>query len=259
MTDSPQEPAPQSTRKAKILAVSAVACMLLVYATPMRHWLHIDRAASLTDWARDLGPFGPLIFGCLTFVGVSIGAPRLLFAGAGGYLFGFWQGLLAAQLGTLAGSVVTFVYGRHLGREYVAAKIGSRFEKLRTILDQVGKHGILTNLLIRNIPVGNSFMMTLAMSVSPMPLLDFTIGTFLGTLPEAALCAYFLDSHATGLATRVGVCSVIVIGLALVSWIGLRKSTLVKQLKAANTTPPAAAEAAPPTTPDESPAPWPNP
>lgn len=258
MTDTPEEPAPQSARKAKILLISAVACMVLVYATPVRHWLHMDSAASLTDWARDLGPFGPVIFGCLTFLGVSIGAPRLLFAGAGGYLFGFWQGLLAAQLGTLAGSVVTFLYGRHLGREYVAAKIGSRFERLRTVLDQVGKHGILTNLLIRNIPVGNSFMMTLAMSVSPMPLVDFTIGTFLGTLPEAALCAYFLDSHATGLWTRVGVCSVIVIGLALVSWIVLRKSTLVKQLKAANAAPPQTTETLPSTESDESPAPWPN-
>jgi len=215
--------------RAAVLVVLAVASLVLIVI--LRDELKIDRVAQLVHPIRELGTLGPVLFGGITFAGVMVGLPRLFFAGLGGYLFGFFPGLLAAQLGTLLGSVVTFLYGRALGREYVAAQVGERFEKLSKVLEQVGRHGIMTNLLVRNIPVGNSFVMTLAMSVTGMPLRDFAIGTFLGTLPEAALCAYFCNTSGAGLGTRVAVCAVVIVLLAIVSWFGLRSTKLGRALR----------------------------
>lgn len=215
--------------RAAVLVILAVASLMLIVL--LRDELKIDRVAQLVQPIRELGALGPVVFGGITFAGVMIGLPRLFFAGLGGYLFGFFPGLLAAQLGTLLGSIVTFLYGRALGREYVAARVGERFEKLSKVLEQVGRHGIMTNLLVRNIPVGNSFVMTLAMSVTGMPLRDFAIGTFLGTLPEAALCAYFCNTAGAGLGTRIAVCAVVIVLLALVSWFGLRRTKLGRALR----------------------------
>lgn len=219
----------ESRTRAATLVVLAVASLVLIVL--LREELKIDRAAQLVQPIREMGTLGPVVFVGITFAGVMVGLPRLFFAGLGGYLFGFLPGLLAAQLGTLLGSIVTFLYGRALGREYVAARVGARFEKLSKALEQVGRHGIMTNLLVRNIPVGNSFVMTLAMSVTGMPLRDFAIGTFLGTLPEAALCAYFCNTTGAGLGTRIAVCAVVIVLLALVCWFGLRNTKLGRALR----------------------------
>jgi uncharacterized membrane protein YdjX (TVP38/TMEM64 family) len=227
----------RSRRRATVLVVLALASLVVIFV--FRKYLDVTYAASFIQPIRDMGAAGVVAFGVITFGGVMVGLPRLFFAGLGGFLFGFVPGLLAAQLGTLAGSVVTFLYGRALGRDYVANRIGPRFHRLSAALDQVGQHGVMTNILVRNIPVGNSFVMTLAMSVTGMPIFDFALGTFLGTLPEAALCAYFCNTSGAGLGARVAVCGVIVVVLALVSWFGLRRTKLGKSLRAAKTEPPA--------------------
>lgn len=229
--------------RATLLVVLAVASLLVIVI--FREQLKIDRAAQLVQPIREMGTLGVVAFAGITFAGVMVGLPRLFFAGLGGYLFGFLPGLLAAQIGTLLGSIVTFLYGRALGREYVAAKVGARFEKLARVLEQVGRHGIMTNILVRNIPVGNSFVMTLAMSVTGMPLLDFAIGTFLGTLPEAALCAYFCNTDGAGLGTRIAVCIGVIVLLAIVSWFGLRRTRLGRALRQTDEIQAAAPTAAP--------------
>jgi phospholipase D1/2 len=219
-------------RRVAILLATAVTALLLVYATPLRRELDFDKAAELGDWAHDLGPFGPIAFLGITALGVTVGAPRLFFAGLGGYLFGFWPGFVSAQFGTLIGSFVTFLYGRALGREYVDERLGSRFARLRGALELVGDHGVFANVLARNIPIGNSFVMTLAMSVSPMPLADFTLGTFLGTAPGAAICAYFCDGAHGDISKRLAVAGGLVLVLALVSYFGLRRTHLARALAA---------------------------
>lgn len=222
------------SKRNRALFLVALAIGSLVAIVLLRDQWKIDRAAQLVQPIRELGWLGVVAFAGITFAGVMIGLPRLFFAGLGGYLFGFLPGLLAAQVGTLLGSIVTFLYGRALGREYVAAKVGERYERLSHALDQVGRHGIMTNVLVRNIPVGNSFVMTLAMSVTGMPLRDFAIGTFLGTLPEAALCAYFCNTAGAGLGTRIAVCVGIIVVLAIVSWFGLRRTRLGRALRRVN-------------------------
>ncbi len=224
----------RSSKKPIVLVVSVVAAIAIVYLTPLNDWLHFERWEHFADDARKLGPLGALMFAGATLAGVTLGAPRLLFAGLGGYLFGFWPGFLAAQIGTLFASILTFLYGRALGRDWVARKVGARFQKLASVLEHVGRHGIMTNLLIRNIPVGNSLLMTLAMSVTGMPLLDFSIGVFLGTAPEAAICAYLGNPKGAGLGMRIGIAVAFIVVLATVSYFGLRKTRLAKALRDAN-------------------------
>jgi uncharacterized membrane protein YdjX (TVP38/TMEM64 family) len=220
-------------RAAMWLVASVAASMGLIYLTPLREYLDLERAAEVIAFARGLGVFGPLCYLVITALGVMLGAPRLFFAGLGGYVFGFWPGFLAAQVGTLIGSVSTFLYCRALGRPYVERRLGPRFDKLSSLLDYLGNHGLLANILVRNIPIGNSFMMTLAMSVSPMPLRIFALGTFIGTAPEAAIAAWSCDAGGGAILRRLAVAAALVAVLAGTCFLILRKSRLRRALAAA--------------------------
>jgi uncharacterized membrane protein YdjX (TVP38/TMEM64 family) len=92
---------------------------LLLRMTPLGDLLmDFHRVRAVLDegdlWAE-------LIFLPIMALLVAVGAPRLVFYGLAGLTFGFWKGLLLAQIGALAGAYATYLFVRWTGRDSVNA------------------------------------------------------------------------------------------------------------------------------------------
>ncbi|MEW6742548.1 MAG: VTT domain-containing protein [Planctomycetota bacterium] len=221
-----------SKRRAVLLLVLAIACLAAVYLTPLRQLFQGERIEALRSEVQQTGAFAPLVFLALTATGVALAVPRLLFAALGGLLFGLVAGALLTQLATLAGCWGTFVAGRFLGREFVADFVSRRFSAAATLLDVIAKHGVMSNVLIRVIPVGNSFAVNLLMSVSPVRTRHFLLGTLLGTLPGTCVFALFGSAVGSPHATlRLTIGAGLFVLLSAASAIAARKAPLTRQIR----------------------------
>ncbi len=234
MPPDPTRAAESSRRRAALLALLVIAGVAIVYVSPVRGLLSRTGIEGLRGWLASAGPWAPAVFLALTAGGVSIGAPRLLFAAVGGLSFGWLPGSLLALLGTLAGCLVTFGYARTLGRSWLQARSGARLERVNNAFRD---HGILVNLAIRAAPVGNCHVANLLMAVSPISTRDFIIGTLLGTLPETVIYALFASAAAqgtlrAGLAHAVGG-GVLLLVLGTTHLMMLRRSVVARNAVAA--------------------------
>ncbi len=141
--------------------------------------------------------FGRLVFGDLpdlaTWAGIAVisaagvyvalGAPRLIFYLLGGLAFGFWQGLLLAQVGAVAGSWLTFFAVRHGGRSWLQQRFGShrlvgRAFRVRSSVKAV--------VMIRQLPL-TSVMINGGLALSQVSTRVFLLGTFVGYLPQGVI------------------------------------------------------------------------
>jgi uncharacterized membrane protein YdjX (TVP38/TMEM64 family) len=111
---------------------------------------------------------------------VAVGVPRLLLCPIGGMAFGFWQGLLWAQLGTMLGYYATFLFVRWSGRDFILRK----WPRLNRYTRFSRKNGMISVLLIRQLPI-TGFYINLLLGLIPLSHADFLLGTVIGILPAA--------------------------------------------------------------------------
>src|SRR5436309_8197899 len=96
-----------SWRKIAGLALVVLVLLALIYFSPLRaylgRWTVPAEQTLLRDQIRSFGPLGPVVLMFGVALLVAVGVPRLIFCVVAGMAFGFWAGLLWAQLGTLLG------------------------------------------------------------------------------------------------------------------------------------------------------------
>ncbi len=172
--------APPPWRKLAIIALIVIALLGLVYFSPLRQYL--SRWQELAGMLRRFGLWAPLIFTASVMLLVSAGFPRLAFCVIGGSTFGFWQGLLWAQLGTLAGTYAVFLLARSKA-EWVRHYI----EKRGHVQDFIRRQGIPGVILARQLPMP-SLVVNLACGLVSFTHREFLVGTVIGQLPEAIPC-----------------------------------------------------------------------
>lgn len=176
--------APGLSRELKrllILLAAGLAIFALLYFTPIgsiARDVHSLRAFLKGDdiWAE-------VTYAALVTVFVALGLPRLIFYGLGGLAFGFWQGLLLAQFGSLLGSYITFCAVRRGGRGWLEERFGSH--------RLVGKafnirSSVKAVVLIRQLPL-SSVMINGGLALSKVTVRVFLIGSFIGYLPQGVV------------------------------------------------------------------------
>lgn len=176
--------APGLSRELKRLLILLAAGLLifsLFYFTPIGS---IARDIhKLREFLQGDDLYAEMTYAALVAVFVAIGMPRLVFYGLGGVAFGFWEGLLLAQVGSIVGSSITFYAVRHGGRDWLKQKLGNhRF---------VGKafhvrSSVKAVVLIRQLPI-SSIMINTGLALSQVTAQDFLVGTFIGYLPQGAI------------------------------------------------------------------------
>lgn len=208
------------------LAVLVVVCAAVVYLSPLRQWLHPASLDELKQWIASMGAWGPLIFTLLTTAVVAAGVPRLWMAALGGFAFGWLGGAVLALIGTLGGCWVTFTYARWLGREWVQARIGKRFNGLNDLLRH---HGVVMTLVLRAAPVGNSHVSNLMLALSPISRSAFLIGTALGVLPTTVIYALFGSAASGSTIGRATTAVLLLVTLSGIYYLLASRTTLVRE------------------------------
>jgi uncharacterized membrane protein YdjX (TVP38/TMEM64 family) len=218
----------KSGKKLFLLALGAVACIALIHFTGLKQYL--SNIHDLKDQLRALGIWGPVVFTSAVAMLVAVGAPRLIFCALGGLAFGFFYGLIWSQIGTLAGSYLTFVCARWGGKEWVSRKLaGVESGKLKNI---IANPSVFSVFLAMQIPVGG-FFINLFLGVTSVGTGTFLVGSMLGFLPEAVVVTLIgsgLGKETTSRALLqvivAIVCAAIVLGAAL-----LRKRSRLESSK----------------------------
>lgn len=216
--------------KAAALAVLVLACLGVVYATPLLDHLNVTGMDAAHRWIDEQGARAPLLFGPITAVLVAFGAPRVFLAALAGAAFGFALGALVAWAATLVGCVIAFEGARYLGRPFVERRLGGRERGLGKILDLLGEHGILGNLLLRAAPVGNCLVSNLLLAISKIRRRDFLIGTALGVLPETLIYALLGSSARSDFAARITTGLLLLVLLGVVYWTITRRAQLARRV-----------------------------
>ena len=168
-------------RRLLILLAIAAAAFVLLYFTPVGEItrdIHKLRAFLAGDdfWAE--AAYAAIVTGL-----VAVGAPHLMFYVLGGLAFGFWQGLMLAQAGSLIGSYITFCAVRSGGRGWLKERFGNH--------RLVGKafhvrSSIKAVVLIRQLP-RSSVMINSGLALSQVSARVFLIGSFIGYLPQGVI------------------------------------------------------------------------
>jgi uncharacterized membrane protein YdjX (TVP38/TMEM64 family) len=137
------------------------------------------------DWidqeVRGKGIPGELLFVAVGGIATAVAVPRHIVAFLGGYAFGLGLGTALSLAAAEVGCLLTFVYGRAVGRPLVGRRLGAR---VRRIEDFLAANPFSMTLLIRLLPVGNNFATSLAGGVSRVPARPFLLGSLFGYLPQ---------------------------------------------------------------------------
>lgn len=168
-------------RRLLILLAAAAAAFILLYFTPLgaivRDLHHLRAYLAGDDFLAEI------TYAALVIVLVALGVPRLMFYVLGGLAFGFWQGLLLAQVGAVIGSGLTFWAVRHGGRAFFERHLGrhrlvGRAFRVRSSVKAV--------VLIRQLPL-TSVMINSGLALSRVNTRVFLVGTFIGYLPQGVI------------------------------------------------------------------------
>jgi uncharacterized membrane protein YdjX (TVP38/TMEM64 family) len=198
--------------KALVLLLVLLACVVGVYLTPLRD--DLGRIRELSAGIQRLGFWSPLAFVLVVAALVAAGCPRLLLCPIGGLAFGFVQGLLWSQIGSLIGSYGTFLFVRWGGQEWVQ----ERYPQLARLSRALESTGFSTVLFLRLTPIAG-FVVNLFLGLLRVKHKDFLLGTLVGTIPQA-VPATLMGSSALGvsLLETSGSLSMGILGL-IVAWV----------------------------------------
>lgn len=193
------------------LLVVGVGGALLVSGGPTAA---LESIRSAVDRA---GVWGPLLFVAAYVVLTVLLVPGSPLTIAAGVLFGPVLGTVLVVVGATLGATGAFLWGRHLGRDAVAALTGDRFDRVDGWLRD---RGMLAVLYVRLVPLLPFNLLNPVAGVTGVTLRDFVVGTAVGIIPGsfafAALGGSFDDPTSPTFLAALGLLVVLAVGAPLV-------------------------------------------
>jgi uncharacterized membrane protein YdjX (TVP38/TMEM64 family) len=190
-------PALRRALKLGVLVALLVGTWWLWRSPAVRHLIAPDQLAALRD------RFGAPWWSPVAFVATYAALSALDFSGlvmtlAGGVIFGWERGLLLNTIAANLGANGAYALSRMLGKDAIAALLGSRFARVQGFA-QAG--GFLWLLRLRLIPVVPFNLLNLAAGLAGMPWRRFAAATALGILPGTVIYTLFADAIVSGSGT----------------------------------------------------------
>jgi uncharacterized membrane protein YdjX (TVP38/TMEM64 family) len=174
----------QAKMKAAFLFLFLTTAVILVHWSPLKDYLTV---ATLGTFLKQSGFLAPAVFIVLFVVGACLFVPGSLLASLGAALFGTGWGFLYAWLGAILGAALSFLIGRHLGREFAASLIGDR---LRHYDDRIAQHGFATVLYLR-LMYFPYCPMNFGMGLTRVSFWDFLWGSAAGLTVSLFIITFF--------------------------------------------------------------------
>ena len=189
--------------------------VVFVFGAPM---LGLNGAATVEEWMRAApGPWSLPVavaaFAALAFVGV----PQIILIAAAVVAFGPVTGSLYSWVGTMASSLVGFYLGRLAGAKVLERFSGAAVGRFVTL---VARNGFLASFIVRLAPSAPFIVVNMAAGVTPMRVVDFTLGTALGIVPKIVLTAFAGNSIVRLMKGEIGKDALWLAAIA-VAWLGI--------------------------------------
>ena len=193
-TSDPAVRASQST--VSHVGHSVTKLLLLVLALWCVHQFMPDAQTLSGAWYR--WSTGNAVIEISLFIGigvlfVSIGLPRQTLALVGGYVYGTFTGGALALSVTLAGSAVTYLIAKRIGRP----RLESRWpDKIKRLDGWTEDHVFNKTLALRLFPVGSNLATNVGAGIGKASPGRFFLASAIGFLPQTA--AFALSGTAIG-------------------------------------------------------------
>ncbi|XP_059632560.1 uncharacterized protein LOC132275165 [Cornus florida] len=164
-----------------LLAAITTACLTLPIEKILKDFLL---------WIEhDLGPWGPLVL-AISYIPLTVLAvPASVLTLGGGYLFGLPVGFVADSFGATIGAAAAFFIGRTIGRSFVISKL-KNYPQFQAVAIAIQRSGFKIVLLLRLVPLLPFNMMNYLLSVTPVPIGEYVLASWLGMMPITLVLVY---------------------------------------------------------------------
>ncbi|GMY16633.1 TVP38/TMEM64 family membrane protein slr0305-like isoform X2 [Fagus crenata] len=164
-----------------LIAAISIACIFFPIEKILKDFLL---------WLKqDLGPWGPLVLAIAYIPLTIVAVPASVLTLGGGYLFGLPVGFLADSLGATIGATAAFILGRTIGRSYVNSKL-QNYPKFQAVAIAIQTSGFKIVLLLRLVPLLPFNMLNYLLSVTPVPMGEYILASWLGMMPLTFALVY---------------------------------------------------------------------
>ncbi len=165
----------------------------------------------LKNFVESFGLWAPLVYLSLYVIATLLFIPGSPITLASGVLFGPWYGTLYTVVGATIGACLAFLLSRTLGHGLIKPGTGKIAEKLQTYDERIARHGFLTVLLLRLVPLFPFNGLNFALGFTNVSFRDYFLGTLIGIIPGTFAYVYFGSALVTlDLVTIVG--AIVLIG-----------------------------------------------
>ncbi|KAL5541672.1 hypothetical protein UlMin_009382 [Ulmus minor] len=174
-----------SALRISFLLLLAAAVITAFFTLPVEKYLK-----DFLIWVeQDLGPWGPfaLAFAYIPLTVLSVPASVLTLGG--GYLFGLPVGFLADSIGATLGAGAAFILGRTIGKSFVVSKLKD-YPQFSSVAIAIRKSGFKIVLLLRLVPLLPFTMLNYLLSVTPVPIGEYMLASWLGMMPITLALVY---------------------------------------------------------------------
>lgn len=202
--------------------------VLLLGIAAALYWRDRISVEAVTGWVGRLGILAPLVFIAAYAVATVFFLPGVLFTLAGGALFGPWFGTLYNLAGATLGASLSFLTARYLARDWVAQRAGKR---LRQLIDGVDDEGWRFVAFVRLVPLFPFNLLNYALGLTRIPLLQYTLTSFLFMAPGGAAYTYLGYAGREAAAGGEGVIRRVLLALAIVACIAFVSNVVLRLRK----------------------------
>jgi uncharacterized membrane protein YdjX (TVP38/TMEM64 family) len=176
-------------KKAKVLRLLAVLALAAAALALVRTLPGGEQLGAWLGHFRGLGSWGLVLLAALYLPAALLLLPTPALTAALGYLYGPGPAFVAASLGSTTAAALVFLFGRTLGRRWVAARVAGR-PRFRALDAAVARHGFLIVLLTRLSPLPPYTWVNYAFSLTRVSFGRFVLASWLGMMPGTLLYVY---------------------------------------------------------------------
>jgi uncharacterized membrane protein YdjX (TVP38/TMEM64 family) len=191
----PREHQPHTFRRVAIAVAILVTMVALTAAwrwTPLGDYLDLDNLIEQAKAISD-NPATPFIAVGVISIAGALAIPLTLLVVVAVLAFGSLKGFVYSYIGAEFSALLTYGIGHAMGSDLVRRFAGRR---LNQVSQQLSRHGLLTIITLRIVPVAPYAVINLIAGASHIRIKDFALGTLIGLLPGITAIALFADSVA---------------------------------------------------------------
>ncbi|KAF4358730.1 hypothetical protein G4B88_015081 [Cannabis sativa] len=167
-----------------------ITVLLLLSAAVVFAFLTLPVEKDFLVWVeQDLGAWGPLVLAVAYIPLTILAVPASVLTLGGGYLFGLPVGFLADSIGATLGAGAAFFLGRTIGKSYVVSKLKD-YPQFSSVAIAIRRSGFKIVLLLRLVPLLPFNMLNYLLSVTPVPIGEYMLASWLGMMPITLALVY---------------------------------------------------------------------